>query len=750
VIQPGDDIILIDYQTWERTKTTMQSDPIVLTMYDHEWILSPGDIVEEIPYNMIDDNLNGLIDENNGVPVGEEPYQEMSYLYTDCKAVDYFNGIGMDNPFIDERRDDGIDNDGDWDALSDDVGADGIAYTGDAGENNGQPTPGEPNFDRTDAHEADMLGLTSFNLYRWETIPLYSDEAVWNNLQPGYFNDLIRCDNTELFFGSGYFSLAPHQTERITMTLMCGESLDDLYDNQAGASTTFHQNYRLHRKPEVPALTAVAYNKKVTLNWNDIAEFIFDPVTGYDFEGYRIYKSMDPTTFGDPVIQFDLDNEYAGLSQIQVNGASFNLGMNTGLQHNWVDTDVEYGNKYYYIVTSYDHGSPAMGIAPSECAKNVYVDASGQAIFGQNGAIIVPVESSAKYFSTSVELVSGVTDGIVTVDIADPKVMKKGQTYQVTFEDSMARYDICTKNFTLTNITTGKILIYQYSLLDQLSCSHVLDGFRLSLQNAGQGLLELDWESSGWNNPGIYPYNFRNFSYSRGYFEPMAGDFNVVFGEVGMDTSTEFIRGNEPLPAIPVNFTINNRATGEKVKFAFRERDIADESAAGKFTGFQEGRGVRSDEIIFLTSDSLIASWQVSLMRHAIDTLQPGPGDTLFLKMIKPFLSQNVFEFTMPTEGTIIEAENKVLHPDQFCLYQNTPNPFNPVTTIKYGIPKSSRVRLKIFNLMGQEVATLVNGYQTAGYHQVQWDTFCIPSGVYIYRIQMGEYCDQKKMIVIK
>ena len=86
--------------------------------------------------------------------------------------------------------------------------------------------------------------------------------------------------------------------------------------------------------------------------------------------------------------------------------------------------------------------------------------------------------------------------------------------------------------------------------------------------------------------------------------------------------------------------------------------------------------------------------------------------------------------------------------PVEFQLQQNYPNPFNPSTTISFSIPKASRVYLKIFNILGQEVAVLVDEEKGAGYYQVRWEA-ALPSGVYFYRLQAGEYVETKKMILL-
>jgi hypothetical protein len=88
--------------------------------------------------------------------------------------------------------------------------------------------------------------------------------------------------------------------------------------------------------------------------------------------------------------------------------------------------------------------------------------------------------------------------------------------------------------------------------------------------------------------------------------------------------------------------------------------------------------------------------------------------------------------------------------PREFFLGQNFPNPFNPSTTIAYALPSRQEVQLKVFNILGQEVATLFDGIQEAGDHSVQFDAGHLPSGVYLYKITAGSFTDVRKMAVIK
>ena len=88
--------------------------------------------------------------------------------------------------------------------------------------------------------------------------------------------------------------------------------------------------------------------------------------------------------------------------------------------------------------------------------------------------------------------------------------------------------------------------------------------------------------------------------------------------------------------------------------------------------------------------------------------------------------------------------------PDQFVLYQNYPNPFNPTTTIVYDVPKRSMVTLVMYDVLGRRVETLVNGEKQPGHYEVTFDAFRLPSGVYIYRLQAGNYGDTKKLLYLK
>ena len=99
--------------------------------------------------------------------------------------------------------------------------------------------------------------------------------------------------------------------------------------------------------------------------------------------------------------------------------------------------------------------------------------------------------------------------------------------------------------------------------------------------------------------------------------------------------------------------------------------------------------------------------------------------------------------------GTITRI-NDFENPIRFSLEQNYPNPFNPSTTIEYSIPESGNVKLIIFNSLGEKVTTLVNNFEEAGIHKVNFDARDLASGIYLYKIDTGKYSSIKKMILLR
>jgi len=105
---------------------------------------------------------------------------------------------------------------------------------------------------------------------------------------------------------------------------------------------------------------------------------------------------------------------------------------------------------------------------------------------------------------------------------------------------------------------------------------------------------------------------------------------------------------------------------------------------------------------------------------------------------------------TLITNPTIVGVEDNGSVPTTFNLHQNYPNPFNPTTLIKFEIPKESYVTLKVYNSIGKDVAELVNRELSAGQYQISFDAKNLPSGIYYYKLQAGEFTQTRKMLLVK
>jgi len=99
---------------------------------------------------------------------------------------------------------------------------------------------------------------------------------------------------------------------------------------------------------------------------------------------------------------------------------------------------------------------------------------------------------------------------------------------------------------------------------------------------------------------------------------------------------------------------------------------------------------------------------------------------------------------------TITDVSDNLKPTISYDLHQNYPNPFNPNTKIKFVIPKSSFVNLKVYNVLGKEAATLVNEEKPAGNYEVEFNATDLPSGIYFYRLQAGDFIETKKMILLR
>ncbi len=148
------------------------------------------------------------------------------------------------------------------------------------------------------------------------------------------------------------------------------------------------------------------------------------------------------------------------------------------------------------------------------------------------------------------------------------------------------------------------------------------------------------------------------------------------------------------------------------------------------------------------THDSIV--WGASYFENFITGANLGLGKHALTAslLLWPQMWVSDTLWIMVTNPTSVNNNSEI--PDKYVLNNNYPNPFNPTTQISYTLAKASNVTLKIYNVLGQQIATLVNGKNEPGEHSVSWNALNVPSGVYFYRIVAGDFMQTKKMVLMK
>jgi hypothetical protein len=150
-----------------------------------------------------------------------------------------------------------------------------------------------------------------------------------------------------------------------------------------------------------------------------------------------------------------------------------------------------------------------------------------------------------------------------------------------------------------------------------------------------------------------------------------------------------------------------------------------------------------TDSISTLEFPYTVANGMIDTLKYRVGEIRAAIGDTLWGNIATAIL-------TLDTTIAIVD-QTKYIVPNKFELKQNYPNPFNPNTTITFVVPVQSVVTLKIYDLLGKEVITLMNKETvSAGYQTKQWHAEGFPSGVYFYRLQSGLFIETKRLILIK
>ena len=709
-----------------------------------------------------------------------------------------WDGLDNDNDgMIDEARDNNIDDNHNWspftdlngngrwdvgEPLNDDVGADGVGpfdlqYNGpDAGEGDGQPTHGEPNFDETDKDESDQIGLTAVALNPLgDKTPTgvwpKNDDVVWKRMNFGFADSLVENANITIVFASGTFPLQQNHRERFSMALLFGLDLNALLFSKVTVQNIYNANYNFSKPPFTPKLTAVAGDRRVYLYWDDRAEKSRDPYLGnkLDFEGYLIYRSSD-AEFNDiklitdsqgnprywkPIAQYDLiDTVFRGPDPVGINGARFWRGNDTGLQHSFVDTTVQNGVRYYYAVVSYDMGDSTKLLQPTECPKIITEDFAGTLKFIDiNCAIITPNAAAAGYVPPQVEgnlskLTQGLGTGRMNVQLLDPAGVKEGYTYHVVFDaiGTVPKYKTASYNVLRIPATTTAAETLQSHVsafnFGPGTYSSPFDGLAFSFTN--DTVITINDTATGWvvvaggGNPGVLiNASFDHLNAALDVRWP--ADFELRWYANIVDTSFS-LSPIARFPKLPVNFHVTDLTTGQTTKFLIDDADRSGSLSYGDTLRIVVG---------YVSNAKFSLAYQLDWSRGpGLNPPPPQDGDRWVLKTRRPYAQGDYFEFKTHAARSDINIAK-----DQMGKISVVPNPYiataswerRTLYTTGRGDRKIDFIHLpqectvRIYTVAGHLVKTLTKS-STATDGSLSWDLVSedgmdIAYGLYVYHV---------------
>lgn len=690
---------------------------------------------------------------------------------------------------------------GRWDEgepLNDDVGTDGIGpyedgYAGpdsDETEGNGIPNQGEPNFGLLDKDESDQLGLTGFAIYPVHRYELDNDEENWGVLSglptphgsslvgvnlANYFSCyLFPMDGRYSFTNSNDAAHEAGQTERFSMSMIYGIDKDDLFRRKKTVQQIYNANYRFAKPPEKPIIKAIAGNQSVTLIWDDRAEKTFDAFyQKYNFEGYRIYRSTEPNfleakvitdaygkaIFRKPIAQFDLVDGVKGLHPIDVNGAKFNLGTDTGLKHSYTDTTVQNGQTYYYAVVAYDQGFTTTtvegvfeGIPPSETTAIIKRDINGDLQTDINTAVVVPSSPAAGYIAPELTYfnASGPGTGDVNISVVDPDSVKDNHHYRIEFEDFRAYHNNPKPFYRLVDLTENDTLINLTQFVGSEVETKLIDGLSLVMNN--DTTVVLDYENSGWidgNSNYLPPVGFDS-RFASAYNTKKVlypGDFEIELVEAGQgDLSYPATTFAQPIQS---NIVVRNLTDNiDHMQFIFRDEDHDELFTEGDAIFITFGNSINEPAT---SGSNLHISWSFSLIKDTtiaeVNQRHPQIGDVFRFATKKPFRSGEYVEFS--TRGKSFDASLATSEMENIAV---VPNPYVGAASWEqlgtevgrgerkiFFIHLPNKCTIRIYSISGKHIQTiehdtgLLDGQEA--WNLVSKDGMDLSYGVYVYHV---------------
>ncbi len=442
--------------------------------------------------------------------------------------------------------------------------------------------------------------------------------------------------------------------------------------------------------------------------------------------------------------RFTVNNPGNAAPDVEILSPAANDTVSANASVRWRAADAESDSIRVSIEFSADNGSSWKTIASSLANTGVYVWNSTAEVNSARSMVRVSCSDGAASASVSSGVFTvknkryplypfivhrtGSGDGTIAVVRVDTSPVAV-TAYRMQFDDA----DVSARYYTVDDLSRSTQAVSRTRIVNGQEGPY-FDGFRLIISDyaAPQPLADsIRWTRGGSQLEGSV--SLPEIVLASGLLKgvPYHADYVVTTADRVVDTSSAFL---DSAPS-PMKFTVWNRTENRRAEVIFN--DIDNDASVS-----------RNDELYIVEKNSKGVkklSWQIMFTAN-IAYAKPAAGDQFLIKIAKPFTANDVFEFTPAIDG----VHDRAAVPGAWSLGQNYPNPFNPSTRIRYSIARTEQVHLSVFDVLGREVAALVNERMQPGDYAVEWNAKNAASGIYFYRLRAGEFSETKKLVLTR
>jgi FlgD Ig-like domain/Kre9/KNH-like N-terminal Ig-like domain len=629
------------------------------------------------------------------------------------------------------------------------------------------------------------IGLTNFEapIYASQNGSTANDAIMWNVFTPENFDEskIKQERDNVILAGSGYFSLAPGDSQTFSIAYIMGKGKAGLMLNAENAKaaysllkeietpiveilapvkdTKIDSNYTIHWTTTNPHETQLSIDLYYTFsgsgeqliksNLPDNGSYFWNTTslesgtsykigiiakdsssTGKDQSDYfTIYHQADSTS---PEIQLIYPKSVATLSGQEnilwsandADGDTLTINIyyssDNGITWQILAEKIENTGSYLWDTTKLPNGNTYK-------IKLSVADGTTE-VESQISSVLTISNDYNSIADSLIWHIRGEGDGIIEVNIVAPS-NTTGHNYQITFDDTSG----AQTTYDVLDMDTNRFVVEDSPQLDPDFAGPLFDGLRLVINSIEETTINKD--NTGWisGNPNISVYVS---PFPQGGIRYPA-DYEVQFFDTIVDTS---ILVNPQ----PINFKVWNVTDQEQMDIVFYDNDGNSElSINDKFV------------IIHHLDNTATGSWQIEIKDPLEgEAILPQAGDILFIQTLKSFSYKDMFQFkSINPTGLKDKLEPRL--PDKFYISQNFPNPFNSTTKYLYGVAKPAHVWITIFDITGREIRRLIDKKHSSGTYQVVWDGTnsnkqVVASGIYFYLFKSGNVISLKKCLLVK